>query len=86
MGKAYEFKESFFVIWNSQTRDEAQQAYYAWLRLVSPEMTRYFDPLIKAMGNGHNEVFAYFDHPITNAYTESLNNLIQVMNRTGRGY
>ncbi|WP_150138579.1 ISL3 family transposase [Candidatus Enterovibrio escicola] len=86
MGEAYELKESFFGIWNSQTRDEAQQAYYAWLRLVSPKMTRYFDPLIKAMGNWHNEVFAYFDHPITNAYTESLNNLIRVMNRTGRGY
>lgn len=28
----------------------------------------------------------YFDHPITNAYTESLNNLIRVMNRLGRGY
>ncbi|WP_223869160.1 transposase [Candidatus Enterovibrio escicola] len=86
MGEAYELKESFFVIWNSQTRDETQQAYYAWLRLVSPEMTRYFNPLIKAMGNWHNEVFAYFDHPITNAYTESLNNLIRVMNRTGQGY
>lgn len=86
MGEAYELKESFFNIWNSRTRDEAQQAYYAWLRLVSPEMKQYFDPLIKAMGNWHNEIFAYFDHPITNAYTESLNNLIRVMNRTGRGY
>lgn len=38
------------------------------------------------MGNWHDEVFAYFDHPITNAYTESLNNLIRVMNRLGRGY
>ncbi len=25
---------------------------------------------------------AYFDHPVTNAYTESLNNLIRVMNRS----
>jgi hypothetical protein len=28
----------------------------------------------------------YFDHPVTNAYTESLNSLIRVMNRLGRGY
>jgi len=28
----------------------------------------------------------YFDHPVTNAYTESLSNLIHVMNRRGRGY
>ncbi len=78
--------QTLFNIWNSRTRDEAQQAYYAWLRQVSPEMKQYFDPLIKAMGNWHNEIFSYFEHPITNAYTESLNNLIRVMNRTGRGY
>lgn len=29
---------------------------------------------------------AYFDHHITNAYTESLNGLIRVMNRLSRGY
>ena len=28
----------------------------------------------------------YFDHPVTNAYAGSLNNLIRVMNRLGRGY
>lgn len=39
-----------------------------------------------AMGNWHDEIFAYFDHPIINAYTESLNNLIRVVNRVGRGY
>lgn len=49
-------------------------------------MKAHFDPLIKAMGNWHDDIFAYFDHPITNAYTESLNNLIRVVNRVGRGY
>lgn len=28
----------------------------------------------------------YFTHRITNAYTESLNSLIRVMDRLGRGY
>nr|WP_242431941.1 transposase [Burkholderia ambifaria] len=32
------------------------------------------------------EILTYFEHPITNAYTESRNNLIRVMNRLGRGY
>ncbi len=32
------------------------------------------------------EILNYFQHPVTNAYTESLNNLIRVMNRLGRGY
>lgn len=30
-----------------------------------------------AMNNWHDPIFAYFDHPITNAYTESANNLIR---------
>ncbi|MFD0677029.1 MULTISPECIES: transposase [unclassified Paenibacillus] len=38
------------------------------------------------MANWEEEVFAYFDHRITNAYTESLNGLIRVINRLGRGY
>ncbi|AOU97714.1 hypothetical protein BI364_07370 [Acidihalobacter yilgarnensis] len=45
-----------------------------------------FKPILTAIGNWHTEIFNYFDHPITNAYTESLNNLIRVMNRLGRGY
>ena len=28
----------------------------------------------------------YFDKPLTNAYTESLNNIIRSINRNGRGY
>jgi hypothetical protein len=31
-------------------------------------------------------IMNYFDHRITNAYTESLNNLIRATNRKGRGY
>ena len=38
------------------------------------------------MDHWENEIFAHFDHPITNAYTESLNNLIRLTNRIGRGY
>jgi transposase len=32
------------------------------------------------------DILAYFKHPVTNAYTESLNSLIRVMDRMGRGY
>jgi transposase len=45
-----------------------------------------FYPLTRAVNNWMPEIMAYFDHPVTNAYTESLNNLGRVMNRLGRGY
>jgi len=46
----------------------------------------YFDPLINSMTNWKVEIFNYFDVSITNAYTDSLNNLIKVPNKIGRGY
>lgn len=41
----------------------------------------YFDPLINSMTNWKVEIFNYFDVSITNAYTDSLNNLIKVPNK-----
>lgn len=86
IGQAYELKEAFFEIWDCQNRHQAQESYYSWLKQITPEMKPHFEPLVKAMGNWHDDIFAYFDHSITNAYTESLNNLIRVVNRVGRGY
>ncbi|MFV0642957.1 MAG: transposase, partial [Sphingomonadaceae bacterium] len=40
----------------------------------------------RAWDNWEPEITSYFDHRITNAYTESLNNLIRITNRIGRGY
>ena len=42
--------------------------------------------LIRAFTNWQPFILNYFEHPVTNAYTESLNSLIRVMNRLGRGY
>ncbi len=46
----------------------------------------HFQPLLTAVDNWFDEIFAYFDQPVTNAYAENLSNLIRVMNRIGRGY
>ncbi len=79
-------KESYFDIWESDTRQKAFLKYHDWKTKIPEELQSAFEPLTKAMANWETEVFAYFDHRITNAYTESLNSLIRVMNRLGRGY
>lgn len=86
IGHAYKLKEAFFEIWDCQNQHQAQEAYSVWLRQVIPEMKAYFDPLIKAIADWHDNIYAYFDHPIIKAYTNSLNNLLRVVNRMGRGY
>lgn len=83
---AYELKESFFDIYRCQTRQEALLAYAAWRQHIPSELTEAFRPLTTAVENWQDEIFAYFDHRLTNAYTESLNSLIRLINRVGRGY
>ncbi|XUP33970.1 transposase [Xanthomonas axonopodis pv. vasculorum] len=86
MGDAYRVKEAFYGIYEAKTPEEAAERYAAWEQALTPEIRPYFADLLRAWSNGRFYILNYFEHPITNAYTESLNNLIRVMNRLGRGY
>lgn len=86
LGQAYELKEQFFDIYEAKSVNEAYELYQNWLSNVPKELMSYFGDLIKAMNNWEEEIFNYFNSPITNAYTESLNRLIKTMNHVGRGY
>lgn len=83
---AHALKEGFYSIWDCTSRQAATGAYQRWQGNITPDVAWAFAPIVTAVGNWHDEIFTYFDHPVTNAYTESLNNLIKVMNRIGRGY
>lgn len=86
LSAGYNAKEAFFCIWNCDTRQQAEDAYDLWLTGLPEDIADEFSALTKAMCNWHDEIFNYFDYPVTNAYTESLNNLIRSVNRVGRGY
>ena len=86
LGLAYRLKEDFFKIYDAQSPDEAQALYIEWKQQITPEIAPAFADLVRAWDNWAFWILGYFEHPITNAYTESLNNLIRVMNRLGRGY
>jgi transposase len=90
MRQTYELKESFYDLFDSGvTRQVAELEYASWTKGITPEIRHYFEPLIRAIDNWHEEIFSYFDlqpNPVTNAYTEALNNLIKLANKNGRGY
>ncbi len=86
LGAAYRVKEDFFGIYDAMTVQDAMLRFKAWELNLTPDIKDAFHPLTRAVNNWMPEIMAYFDHPVTNAYTESLNNLIRVMNRLGRGY
>jgi len=87
LGEAYSLKEAFYGVYEGLgSKEEALTRYGAWHRDVSPEIRPYFADLIRAFTNWQPWILNYFDHQVTNAYTESLNSLIRVMDRMGRGY
>jgi transposase len=90
MKLAYELKEGFYNLFdNGVNRQVAELEYDYWLKGITPEINPYFEPLTRAVENWYEEIFSYFElkpNPVTNAYTESLNNLIKLANKNGSGY
>ncbi len=86
LAEAYRLKESYYDIYEAASKEDAAARYDAWAKSITPEFRLAFGPILTAWGNWQPNILAYFDHRITNAFTESLNGLIRVMNRLGRGY
>lgn len=86
LGEAYRLKEAFYGVYDARSQSDAVGAYEQWQKSIPPELHDHFHDLIRAFQNWRPEIMNYFDHPVTNAYTESLNSLIRVMDRMGRGY
>ena len=74
------------IIYDAKSKAEAYDKYAEFECVLTNEVRRYYEPLITAIYNWHEEIFAYFDKPITNAYTESLNSVIRHIDRMGRGH
>lgn len=79
-------KEAFYDIWNNKTRSDAEAMFDQWAATIPPNIEAEFGPIAKMVNNWREEIFAYFDYPVTNAYTEAVNGLIKIANRAGRGY
>lgn len=86
LGKAHAKKEAFFDIWLAESRLDAEGMYDEWAGEIDDDILWAFQDIIRAVGNWRHEIFNYFDHPITNAYTESKNSVIRSVNRMARGY
>lgn len=86
--EVYEAKERFFDLFDN-TQYNSRQAYHAylqWLDSIPTGIKGYFSDIEKACRNWKVEIFNYFDYRVTNAYTESANNLIKDIYKQGRGY
>ena len=57
-----------------------------WERSLTADHRAAFTELITAWQNWEGHILAYFNDPVTNVYTESLNSLIRATDRLGRRY
>lgn len=86
---AYEAKEMFYGIYDADTVQDAKRRYANWLASIPEPLKAKDGPwyeLVTAMKNWETEIFAYFQHRLTNAFTESMNRIIRDIDRSGRGY
>lgn len=83
---AYTAKEGFYDLWEHPTKAGAVKAFQTWRNALPTELHFPFRALLTAMQNWSDEVFAYWDHPVTNAFTEATNGVLKIANRLGRGY
>jgi transposase len=86
LGSAYRAKEEFFDTYEQPTRAAAERHAVKWASLLDPAISRHFRDLRVAVHNWHEEIFNYYENPVTNGYTESMNNIARFINRMGRGY
>lgn len=86
LARAHLAKERFYDIYDASSRSEAVRRYKEWDAGLDPEIRPTFGPLLTASQNWEGPILAYFEHRVTNACTESANNLIRAVQRMGRGY
>jgi len=82
---AYMTKEMFrdiYLVANSY--EEATELFDAWLEFI-PEYEQ-FSAMRKTMTSRRQDILNYWLAPYTNAYTESVNNIIKSIEKNGRGY
>lgn len=85
LGQAYELKEAFYDLWDITDRRLAREQYQKWSQRIPATLAPAFSELTTAVQNWDQEIFAYFDYNLTNAYTESLNALVRQVDRAGQG-
>lgn len=83
---AYHLKESFYAIYEAETKENALQRYFDWFKEISLDIYDCFLPLTMAIEHYGEAIFNYFTYRYTAGYTESLNGLMKLLAREGRGF
>lgn len=84
--RVYDLKEAFYDIYESATREDAEQKYQRWKASIPDDLGNIFKDVTRPFDFWKREILAYFEWPATNGITEALNNTVTTIVRKGRGY
>lgn len=82
---AYWYKEMIRDLYKCEDKRQAYEWFYTIEKSIPKDM-KPFNELMKTYNKVKPEIMNYFDAPYTNAYTESVNNLIKRVEKQGNGY
>lgn len=87
LSEAYWTKERFFELYEvCHTPTEAEHYYRHWVQTLPAQVKAVFKKHCSIQPFWMPTVLAYFDHPYTTGYIESVNRVIDDIHRAGRGY
>lgn len=84
--KAYLLKEDFGQFYNCADRAGAEQFLQEWTERCNESGLEPFRKLARRLRRWAEGILAYFDHRITNAVSEGINNKIKVLKRRSYGF
>jgi len=84
--KAYLLKEDFAEFYACDTREEAEAFLDGWTRRCRQSRLLPFEQLARRLVRWKDGILAYFEHPITNAVSEGINNKAKVLKRRSYGF
>jgi transposase len=87
IGVAWLMKEAFAHVYDAPDRAEAERRLDTWVsNLGAAGLDDFRRSWNRKLGLWREEILAYFDHPVTNAFSEGITNKIKVIKRSAYGF
>lgn len=83
---AWLLKESFAAIYEAPDRAEAERRLDTWVHNLPAAGLTEFTNVWRTLSWWREQILAYFDDPLTNAFAEGITNKIKVMKRSAYGF
>ena len=83
---AYDMKETFFLLYEQDCKEDAIVFFNAWWEWVSNEGPMELKKRAMLLSENLDKMLSWYDYPMTNAFAEGVNSKIQKIKADGCGY